>query len=64
VIAALRRWLTFVLEVRFAPAPRPLVGRGDGDVARYLQRRAAQTAYRHPTAPARRARPLSQEGFQ
>ncbi|WP_165184771.1 hypothetical protein [Caulobacter soli] len=65
MIAALRRWLTFVLEVRLQPRPRPLAGRGDGDLARYLQRRAAQAAHHHPmTTPVRRARPLNQEGFQ
>lgn len=64
MIRALRRWLTFVLEIRAWHPPRPLTGRGDGDLARYLQRRAAQAAHRHPIARPARRRPLNQEGFQ
>lgn len=65
MIRALRRWLVFVLEVRLQPRPRPLAGRGDGDLARYLQRRAAQAAHHHPvTTRCRRVRRLNQEGFQ
>ena len=65
MIRAFRRWLTFLLEVRSAPPPRPLLGRFDADVDRYLQRRAAQVARRHPhTPPARRRGPANQEGFQ
>jgi hypothetical protein len=62
VIPALRRWLRFLLAVYGPHRPRPLF---DVWEARDRQRLAALSAAHHPiNTPARRGRPLNEEGFQ
>jgi len=62
VIAALRRWLRFLLAVYGPPRPRALF---DVWEARDRQRLAALSAAHHPIeTTVRRRAPLNQEGFQ
>lgn len=62
MIRALRRWLTFLREIRGEPEPRVL--RNSVDRVRRLQRRVAQQANRNPlNTPERPVRQLDR-GFQ